>query len=407
MADPEPGQTPGRVRILSAAGLFTPEEAPGPACVVVEGTRIGHIWPATTATEARERLAVERPDVSAEIVDLGALRLAPGFIDLHIHGYHGYDVNAGSSSGLREMARLLPRGGTTAFYPTIATTSRQHTAACVRSVVAAVRGQGDQPMAEIVGLRLEGPFINPARKGAQFAADIRTPDAEELQWLVEMGEGLVRFLDFAPEEDKAGEVLRAAVRLGVVPCIGHSDASYDQAMQAIAGGVRHSAHLFNAMSPLQHHAPGIPGALLTDDRATVEIIADGVHIASPLLRLVVRARQPRDVALVTDAMSAAGLPDGEYEFLHRQVYVRGRAARLADGALAGSTLTLDTAVRNIVAYTSVNWATAIEMATATPARIGGIASRKGRLAPGYDADIIALDAEGRVARAWTRGTLAS
>ncbi|HEU5349390.1 MAG TPA: amidohydrolase family protein, partial [Ktedonobacterales bacterium] len=146
--------------------------------------------------------------------------------------------------------------------------------------------------------------------------------------------------------------------------------------------------------------------LLTDDRATTEIIADGVHLAPPLLRLVLRARLARDVALVTDAMPAAGLSDGEYDFLQRTVFVRGGAARLANGALAGSTLTLDQAVRNMVKYAGVAWATAIEMATATPARIGGIDARKGRLAPHYDADIVALDAEGRVVRTWTRGTLA-
>jgi N-acetylglucosamine-6-phosphate deacetylase len=408
LADRE-AENAARVQILVAGALYTPEEIPGPACVVVEGTRIRDIWPATMATEARARLTTLAPDatdVAADVVDLGGLRLAPGFIDLHIHGFHGYDVNAGSAGDLREMARLLPATGTTAWYPTIATTSRQHTAECVRTVAGIASERPEAAMAEVAGMRLEGPFISAAKKGAQYGGDIRPPDPAELRALAEMGHGLVRFVDFAPEEAGADQLLAALVELGIVPCIGHTNATYEQAMGAIAAGARHATHLFNAMSPLRHHAPGVPGALLTDDRATVEIIADGVHLAPPLLRLVLRARSPRDVALVTDAMLAAGLPDGEYEFLHRTVSVRDGTARLASGALAGSTLTLAQAVRNMVAFTGIAWETAIAMATTTPARIAGIDARKGRLAPGYDADIVALDADGCVVRTWTRGALA-
>lgn len=411
LADRE-AENAARVQILVAGALYTPEEIAGPGCVVVEGTRIRDIWPATTAEEARARLATLAPDatdVAADVVDLSGLRLAPGFIDLHIHGFHGYDVNAGSASDLRKMARLLPAAGTTAWYPTIATTSRQHTAECVRKVagIAIERPEAAMAeMAEIAGVRLEGPFISAVKKGAQFGGDIRPPDPVELRALAEMGRGLVRFVDFAPEEAGADQLLAALVGLGIVPCIGHTNATYEQAMWAIAAGARHATHLFNAMSPLRHHAPGVPGALLTDDRATVEIIADGVHLAPPLLRLVLRARSPSDVALVTDAMLAAGLPDGEYEFLHRTVTVSEGTARLASGALAGSTLTLAQAVRNMVAYTGVSWETAIAMATTTPARIAGIDAHKGRLAPGYDADIVALDAHGQVTRTWTRGVLA-
>ena len=408
LADRE-AENAARVQILVAGALYTPDEIPGPACVVVEGTRIRDIWPATTAEEARARLATLTPDatdIAADIIDLGVLRLAPGFIDLHIHGFHGYDVNAGSVSDLREMARLLPAAGTTAWYPTIATTSRQHTVECVRKIADVATERPEATMAEVAGMRLEGPFISAAKKGAQYGGDIRPPDPAELRALAEMCGGLVRFVDFAPEEAGADQLLAALVELGIVSCIGHTNATYEQAMWAIAAGARHATHLFNAMSPLRHHAPGVPGALLTDDRATVEIIADGVHLAPPLLRLALRARAPQDIALVTDAMLAAGLPDGKYEFLHRTVTVSEGIARLASGALAGSTLSLAQAVRNMVTYTGIAWETAIAMATTTPARIAGIEARKGRLAPGYDADIVALDTHGQVTRTWTRGTLA-
>ncbi|HEU0026356.1 MAG TPA: N-acetylglucosamine-6-phosphate deacetylase [Ktedonobacterales bacterium] len=406
MADRGPEEMGTPIQILAAQTVYTPDEISGAACVVIEGTRIRDVWPATTAVEARERIARLLPDMSVAVSDLGVARLAPGFIDLHIHGSHGYDVNSGSAPDIREMARRLPAGGTTAFYPTIATTNRRHTLDCVSSIVEAAQRASDEPMAEIAGIRLEGPFISSAKKGAQYGADIRRPDPVELRELVDAGQGLVRFVDFAPEEDGAEQLLASAVRLGLVPCVGHTNATFEQTIQALDGGTRHSTHLFNAMSPLKHQAPGVPGALLTDERATVEIIADGVHLAPATLRLVLRARSPRDVALVTDAMPATGLPDGEYDFLHRKVIVRGRAARLANGALAGSTLTLDLAVLNMVEYTGIGWASAIEMATATPARIAGIDLRRGRLAPGYDADIVALDVDGRVLRTWTRGTLA-
>ncbi|HEU5348066.1 MAG TPA: amidohydrolase family protein, partial [Ktedonobacterales bacterium] len=262
MAAHESENTEPRVQILATSTLYAPEEALGPACVVIEGTRIRDLWYATTAAEARQRITALMPGVAADIIDMGTARLAPGYIDLHIHGFHGYDVNAGSSADLREMARLIPSGGVTAFYPTIAAASQAHTVACVVSVAEAAARLPGAPMAEIVGIRLEGPFISPIKKGAQYGGDIRPPDPVELSALAGIGQGLVRLVDFAPEEEGAAQLLETAVRLGIVPCIGHTNATYEQAIQAIAGGARHSTHLFNAMSPLKHHAPGVPGALL-------------------------------------------------------------------------------------------------------------------------------------------------
>jgi N-acetylglucosamine-6-phosphate deacetylase len=221
-----------------------------------------------------------------------------------------------------------------------------------------------------------------------------------------VGRGWIRIVDYAPEEDEGARFLATLVRLGILPCIGHTAATYEQAIRAIDGGARHTTHLFNAMSPLTHRAPGVPGALLTDHRATVEIIADGIHLHPALTRLVIATRGFRDVALITDAVDPAGLPEGDYEFVGRKVTVRNGAVRLANGALAGSVLTLDRAVRNIVAFTGLGWPEAIGMATQVPARIAGIAPRKGRVAPGADADLVALDDEGFVQRTWVRGQLA-
>lgn len=400
------GQAP--LQILAAERAYTPDEITGPVSIIIEGPLIWDVWQDTDVRSARARLAAARPGIPCSITELGALRLTPGYIDLHLHGFSGYDVNTATVADLHALARLLPRTGTTAFYPTIATTSPAQTLACVRTVVAAAEVSSLEavPGATIAGIRLEGPFISAVKKGAQDPEAIRAPDVAELERLVDAGRGLVRFVDFAPEVDRDGRLFAAIRRLGLIGCIGHTNATYEQTIQAIDQGARHSTHLFNAMSSLGHRAPGAPGALLTDRRATVEVIADGVHLAPALLQLALRMRGARDVALVTDAMLAAGLPDGDYHFLNRLVHVRARVAKLESGALAGSTLTLDKAVRNMVAFTGVPWADAITMATLTPARIAGIDARKGRLAPGYDADLVAIDAQGHVHRSWTRGQLA-
>jgi N-acetylglucosamine-6-phosphate deacetylase len=394
------------LRILVARRLYTPEEVPGPVAVVLEGTTIRDIWRDTDTATASSRLADHLPGRAAEVIDLGSWWLAPGYIDLHIHGFHGHDVTTGTQEDVEAVARELPRTGVTSFFPTIATIGKAETAPQVQRVVSAAENQGRTTATEIVGLRLEGPFINRAKKGAQYEPGIRPPDPVEMEELAEAGRGWIRIVDYAPEEDKGARFLATLVRLGILPCIGHTAATYEQAIRAIDGGARHGTHLFNAMSPLTHRAPGVPGALLTDHRATVEIIVDGIHLHPALTRLVVASRGFRDVALITDAVDPAGLPEGDYEFVGRKVTVRNGAVRLADGSLAGSILTLDRAVRNIVAFTGIGWSEAIAMATQVPARIAGLTPRKGSIAPGADADLVTLDDQGGVQRTWVRGQLA-
>jgi N-acetylglucosamine-6-phosphate deacetylase len=392
------------LHVLVAGGLYAPEEIAGPVAVVLDGATIQAIWRETDADAVRRRLAEELPDAVVTVTDLGAWWLAPGYIDLHTHGFLGHDVTTGTQADVAAMARKLPQTGVTAFFPTIATTWRTEMVRQVRTVAAAAERQRP-PAAQILGIRLEGPFINRAKKGAQLEAAIRPPDVAEMEELAAAGGGGVRIVDYAPEKDGGSRLLATLVRLGILACIGHTDASYGQAISAIDGGARHATHLFNAMSALTHRAPGVPGALLTDHRATVEVIADGVHVHPAVLRLALAARGPQDVALITDAIAAAGLAEGEYEFVGRKVTVRAGAVRLEDGSLAGSILTLDRAVRNMVTLAGLGWAEAIGMATHTPARIMGIAARKGQVAPGADADLLALDAAGFVQCTWTQGEL--
>jgi len=399
------GQSP-QVQVLVAGKLYAPEEIAGPVAVLLEGTTIRDIWRGTDVASARHRLAKHMPDSTVEVSDLSSWCLAPGYIDLHTHGFCGHDVTTGAQEDVEEMACELPQTGVTSFFPTIATLGRPETVQQVRRVVSAAENQVHNSAAEILGLRLEGPFICRAKKGAQYEQGIRPPDPVEMEELATVGRGRVRIVDYAPEEDEDARFLATLVRLGILACIGHTAATYEQTIRAIDGGVRHSTHLFNAMSALEHRAPGVPGALLTDRRATIEIIPDGIHMHPAVASLVIAARGSRDVALITDAVAAAGLPEGEYDFVGRKVTVRDGAVRLDSGSLAGSILTLDRAVRNIVAFTGLGWSEAICMATHIPARIAGVALRKGRIAPGADADLVALDNQGFVQRTWTHGLLA-
>ena len=400
------GATAQSLQVLVAGKLFAPEEIPGPVAVVLEGTTIRDIWRGMDADTIRQRVTEIWPNSAVEVTDLANWSLAPGYIDLHTHGFCGHDVTTGLQEDVEEMACELPCTGVTSFFPTIATLDRSDTLQQVQCVARAAENQEHAAAAEILGLRLEGPFINRAKKGAQYEPGIRPPDSAELEELVAAAHGWARIIDYAPEEDKDARFLATAVRLGFLPCIGHTAATYEQVIRAIDGGVRHSTHLFNAMSPLDHRSPGVPGALLTDSRATIEIIADGIHMHPAITKLILAARGFRDVALITDAVSPAGLPEGTYEFVGREVIVRDGAVRMHDGSLAGSILTLDRAVRNIISFAGISWSEAIAMATQVPARITGMDLRKGRIAPGADADLIALDSRGCVRRTWVRGLLA-
>ncbi|MBV9578682.1 MAG: N-acetylglucosamine-6-phosphate deacetylase [Chloroflexi bacterium] len=374
---------------LVADKLFAPEEVPGPVGVVLAGGKI---------------IAIERNPATmpagADLVDLRPWSLAPGLVDLHTHGFGGYDVTSGSEADVLAMARALPSTGVTALYPTIASSPAPQTRRQVGRVARAITRRV-RTSAEILGIRLEGPYISRDKRGAQYAPAIRPPDADELLLLA--SEGPIAMVDFAPEQDSDARLQVAMSRLGIIPSVAHTSATYAQTLAALDAGARHCAHLFNAMPPFEHRAPGAVGALLTDARPSVEVIADGVHVHPAMLRLAVASRGPRQVALVTDGMSAAGQGDGHYTFLERDVVVADGAARLADGTLAGSILTLDAAVRNMVQLAGVSWSDAIRMATLTPASIAGVAHRKGRLGPGADADLVVIDQHGLIQQTWIAG----
>lgn len=310
--------------------------------------------------------------------------ICPGFIDLQINGGFGVDVGPEPAS-LEALARRLPETGVTAFLPTaISWPAERYGAFC--EVLESV-SSSDIAGARILGAHIEGPFLAPPRKGAHDPANLRPVDLSLLREIISSRQ--VRVMTLAPELPGALEAIGTLSEEGVVASAGHTDAAYEELRRALDAGLRMGTHLFNAMSPLQHRAPGAVGALLADDRARVGIIADGVHVHEGALQVAYRGKGSRGLALVTDAMEAAGMPDGEYELSGRLVRLQDGAVRLPDGTLAGSALTMDQAVRNAEDFLGVSLEEAVRMATQTPADILGLADR-GRIAVGADADLTLL-----------------
>ena len=339
----------------------------------------------------------------ARIVDASGLQVLPGLIDTHVHGTHGDDVMLNGSDGIRRISSRFPQYGTTAWLPSTISARHSELLAAVRWCVEAAERPADG--AEIVGLHVEGPYINPKRKGAQPAEGIRDPNFGEVDDLLAAGEGRIRVVTLAPELPGGTELIRRLTGHGVIASMGHSDATYEQALEGIAAGATHATHLFNAMPPIHHRDPGLITACLNEPEVLAEVIPDGVHLDPRIVRLALRAKGPDRVALITDAFSATGLPEGAHTLGPHRVHVRGALCTLENGTIAGSILTMNYAVRNAVVYADVSLADAVRMASLVPARVAGCAERKGSLEAGKDADVTLLDEDFRCRATWVRGRL--
>jgi N-acetylglucosamine-6-phosphate deacetylase len=321
--------------------------------------------------------------------------ICPGFIEMQINGAFGIDIGPDEEK-LGNLAGKLPQTGTTSFLPTAISWPAERYQAFLEALdkASSVRG------AQALGAHIEGPFLSPARKGAHDPDNLRPVDLGLLKEILTAG--TVRVMTLAPELPGSEKAAKVLCESGVVASIGHTDATYEQTLHALDAGFSKGTHLYNAMSHLEHRAPGVVGALLTDDRVRVGIIADGVHVHEGALRLAYREKGADGLALVTDAVEASGMPDGEYEFSGRTVRLEDGTVRLLDGTLAGSALTMDEAVRNAARLLGIPLVDAVRMASETPAVILGLPS-KGRIAPGTDADLALLTPEGEVAETIVAG----
>lgn len=321
----------------------------------------------------------------SQILDATNLFIAPGFIDIHTHGCAGADFMDGTPEALERISMTKAAEGVTSFLATTITAQGE----AIRKALATLQEYPTPPGAKPLGIHLEGPYIDPARAGAQPLSAIRLPSATEFEDL--FASGLIRVISLAPELPGASELIRAGRERGIVLSIGHSSATYEQALAAADAGVTSATHLFNALPPLHHRQPGAVGAVLDDQRFYAEIIADGVHLHPAIIRLVARLKGPERLILITDAIRAAGLPDGDYDLGGESVIVQDGVARTVSGSLAGSTLSLDQALRNTLTFTDLSLPEVIRMISLTPATLLGIEDQTGSIAVGKDSDLTLLD----------------
>ena len=315
--------------------------------------------------------------------------VTPGFVDLHVHGGMGHDWMDNSSMSLQGLSKFLVLKGVTSFLATTHTTSQKKLFEAVEDFEKKIDGKdrGAIPL----GIHMEGPFISPEMCGAQNKAYVRKPDIEEISKINKASGGRLKMVTLAPEKPGAIETIQWLKSEGIVASAGHTNATQKEMMAAVESGLSHVSHLFNGMRQLHHREPGVAGVALTDDRITVELIADGIHIHETVLKIAAKLKGASMTALVSDSITASGLPNGEYEFMGKKLSVIEGRSTLESGRLAGSTIGLCDAVRNMVCYADFTVSEAVEMASMTPSRIIGLSNRKGNLAPGMDADITVLD----------------
>lgn len=327
------------------------------------------------------------------VVDAGGGWVIPGLIDIHLHGCRGYDFGDATEEALRGITAYQLRHGVTTICATTMTMSKEQILRTLRAVdkfCSADRQEGNPPGAEIAGINLEGPFISPERKGSQEESHIKKPDTALLEQFQRASGNRIRLLDLAPEMDGAMELIRRASREMTVS-IAHSSADYETAMRAFRSGARHVTHLYNAMSPYEHRAPGIVGAAGDTCGCTVELIADGLHVHPSVVRNTFRMFGAERIVLVSDSMRATGMEDGIYELGGHTVYVKGGRALLSDGTIAASVTNLFACMKKCVQEMGIPLSDAVRCASVNPAKAAGIDSQVGSISEGKQADMVILD----------------
>mgnify|MGYP001080644590 CR=1 FL=1 len=335
--------------------------------------------------------AHDLPEQAGETLDLGGKILSPGLIDIHVHGGHGvtFDNPDSLAEELRAYSSWVATTGVTGFLPSIIAPSPEELTALILFIVQEFKR--GLPGAKGLGIHLEGPFLNVEKKGAQNSAWIRHPSLAEAQLYLQAGQGWIKQITIAPELPNAEMVAGLFKEAGVTVALGHSTADFDSAVQALNGLWTHVTHTFNAQTGFHHRQPGVVGAVMCSEGVTAELIADLVHVHPGAMKALVRCIGTEHIVLVTDAMEAAGLPDGEYSLLGAKVYVVDGKATQSDGTIAGSSAVLSQCVKNMHTAVGISLVDAIKMASLNPARVIGMANQLGSIQVGMPADLVITD----------------
>ena len=370
-----------KTNIIENGMVITPSKTIEKGVVVFEDGKI-------TAVGQRNQLKVSK---NAKVINASGKIVAPGFVDIHVHGGKGRDVMDASYEAVKEIAKFVVSHGTTSFVPTTISAPRSDLLRTVKAVKAAMEKGTDG--AEVLGVHLEGPYINLEKRGAHDANYVRLPSINEFEEIWEASNHAVKIVTLAPELEESKMLIQKLRELGIMASIGHSNATYTQTVNAIKHGIRHATHMFNRMSGFDPREPGVVGAVLVHDELTAELICDSIHVHPVAMKLLTRVKGSKKVVLVTDAIRAAGMPDGEYALGKQRIIVKDGVSRLESGDFAGSTLTMDSAVRNMMKLVGTLLQTAVKMATINPAVVINVDENKGSLEPDKDADILIIDDE--------------
>lgn len=392
--------------VLCAHRLFTPREEILNPLLFIEDGRI-------SAVSSRAQQEIPKNATVIDYTrDLPDAILAPGFVDIHMHGGGGIDVMLASLAELPRLNKFLTTHGVTGYFPTTVAAPLDQTCAALQRLADAIEvaqsglaSRGGDIQALPLGIHLEGPFLSHKRRGVHPPENLLEPTLQVFERLWQAARGQVRMMTIAPELPGAIEVIAEAARRNVCVSIGHSDATLEPVKAAIKASARHATHTFNAMRPLDHREPGILGEVLTSKQLTADIIADGIHVAPEVVKLFLRAKGVARAVLITDATAAAGMPDGTYQLGPIQVEVKDGRCTIpgeTDGKLAGSVLTMDRAVRNVKQFAGWSLQNSIRAATLNPAVAAGLAHH-GQLTPGAEANLVVLSPEGEVRRTIVRG----
>jgi N-acetylglucosamine-6-phosphate deacetylase len=387
-------------KAILAGTIYTPAEALENGVILMDGYKI---------TKVGRRDEVKIPSGTA-VIDNQDRIVVPGFIDMHIHGAAGHDLMEGTQEAISAVGTFLARHGTTSYLATTVTATLDRTLHAASNLCELIRasqsshGASDKIAgAQPLGIHFEGPFLNAKKRGAHPVSQLRKPSVEIAERILDAANDTARIFTLAPELEGALAVLEYVKGRGLRVGIGHSNATFEEAERAIAAGATHAVHVYNAMRPFVHRDSGIIGAILTDDRVSAELICDGVHVEASAIRLLVRSKGLSHVILVSDSSSGAGMPDGNYRLGNFTVHVAGGVCRTVEGNLAGSTITLDAALRNLASFTGFTYQECLPCATLNPARMLGLEKQKGVIAPGADADLAILDRDYYVTQTYVRG----